>query len=467
MKILFYRQWLNIVVLLLLTLSLSSCSLLIDIVHFALTSLETTSQDSISKLDSVPKLDSKIVTLLVTGEGITKEDATKVALRSAIEQAFGTFVSSNTRVLNDDLVKDEVATVASGNIYKYKEVSAVDLGETKVVNIEAVVSIDNLVSFAKSKGMKAELAGATFAMNVKMKQLNKKNEWIAVKNLLDQLNMMAEELNLFDYKLDVGEPYIAGDNYGVNVTVNVIPNENAVTFFELYERTLKSLAVSETEVAELEKMRLGVASLFISSPFRYSEIYLRNRYFYEERYEERIVRTGLIDNLVTLLHYPLIASLSKCIIEDNLKNQVRLFLISQPYNYGLNYNYEFLDDDKLHNAFGITKYSNVIVGRLSTGYNLLKYTMMGNNLYRERFLLALKSNGIGCSLNREITKIDSPITGGSVQYQNSLPILFFHRGNVGVPYELFRFSIDLFYSPDEFSKLSSIQIYPTSEVVIK
>lgn len=466
MKILFYRQWLNIVVLLLLTLSLSSCSLLIGIVDFALMSLETTSQDSISKLDSVPKLDSKIVTLLVTGEGITKEDATKVALRSAIEQAFGTFVSSNTRVLNDDLVKDEVATVASGNIYKYKEVSAVDLGETKVVNIEAVVSIDNLVSFAKSKGMKAELAGATFAMNVKMKQLNKKNEWIAVKNLLDQLNMMAEELNLFDYKLDVGEPYVAGDNYGVNVTVNVIPNENAVTFFELYERTLKSLAVSETEVAELEKMRLGVANIFISLPFRYSEIYLRNRYFYEERF----VSPSPFDNdLVTLLNYPLIASLSKCIIEDNLKNQVRLFLISQPYNYSSNANYENIDDDKLHNAFGITKASNVIVGGLSIdGYhNLLKFTMMGNNHYRESFLLALKSNGIDCSLNRRITEISHLITSGSRQFRYSLPVLFFHKGNIGVPYEPFRFSIDLFYSPDEFSKLSSIQIYPTSEVVIK
>lgn len=53
--------------------------------------------------------DSKEVTLVVNGEGSTKEEATHVALRSAIEQAFGTFVSANTTILNDELVKDEIS----------------------------------------------------------------------------------------------------------------------------------------------------------------------------------------------------------------------------------------------------------------------------------------------------------------------------------------------------------------------
>ena len=46
------------------------------------------------------------VTLVVSGEGATKEQATHVALRSAIEQAYGVFVSANTEILNDELVKD-------------------------------------------------------------------------------------------------------------------------------------------------------------------------------------------------------------------------------------------------------------------------------------------------------------------------------------------------------------------------
>ena len=58
----------------------------------------------------------KEVTLVVTGEGATKEEASSNALRSAVEQAFGVFVSANTEILNDEIVKDEIATISSGNV---------------------------------------------------------------------------------------------------------------------------------------------------------------------------------------------------------------------------------------------------------------------------------------------------------------------------------------------------------------
>ena len=61
----------------------------------------------------------KTVTLIVTGQGKTIDDAKTNALRSAIEQAFGAFVSSNTTILNDSLVKDEIVSVTNGNIQKY------------------------------------------------------------------------------------------------------------------------------------------------------------------------------------------------------------------------------------------------------------------------------------------------------------------------------------------------------------
>ena len=48
------------------------------------------------------------ITLVVDGEGKDKTEATKNALRSAIEQSYGTFVSANTVILNDELVKDEI-----------------------------------------------------------------------------------------------------------------------------------------------------------------------------------------------------------------------------------------------------------------------------------------------------------------------------------------------------------------------
>lgn len=62
------------------------------------------------------------VTLVTSGSGANEDEATRNALRNAIEQAFGTFVSSNTTVVNDELVNDAIASVSSGNIIEYKQI---------------------------------------------------------------------------------------------------------------------------------------------------------------------------------------------------------------------------------------------------------------------------------------------------------------------------------------------------------
>ena len=110
------------------------------------------------------------VTLVVSGDGVNKEEATKVALRSAIEQVYGTFVSANTSIVNDELTKDEIVTISSGNIKSYEEIESLSTDNKTVVTLQATVSISKLVSYAKSKGASAEFAGSTFGMNMKMKK---------------------------------------------------------------------------------------------------------------------------------------------------------------------------------------------------------------------------------------------------------------------------------------------------------
>ena len=107
------------------------------------------------------------VTLVVSGDGTTKEEATYVALRSAVEQAYGVFVSANTEILNDELVKDEIATVTSGNVKSYKELNCILLPNgNQMVTLEAVVSTKKLAAYAQSKGASCEFAGATFGANL-------------------------------------------------------------------------------------------------------------------------------------------------------------------------------------------------------------------------------------------------------------------------------------------------------------
>ena len=51
------------------------------------------------------------VTLTTMGDGATLEEAKNNALRNALEQAYGAFMSSSSIILNDELTKDEIVSV--------------------------------------------------------------------------------------------------------------------------------------------------------------------------------------------------------------------------------------------------------------------------------------------------------------------------------------------------------------------
>ena len=205
-----------------------------------------------------------IVTLTVNGQGATKEAASANALRSAIEQAFGVFVSANTEILNDDLVKDEIATVSSGNIQKYSEISCVNMPNGEVsVTLSATVAIKQLVAYAQSKGSKAEFAGQTFAMNMKIRELNKQNEIKALQHAQLQLRIIAE--HMFNWNLVVGDPYILGDGYGVKMTVTAASNEASDAFYNTFFGTLNSLSLKPSEISEYKNTNNQIYKIRVQS----------------------------------------------------------------------------------------------------------------------------------------------------------------------------------------------------------
>lgn len=154
------------------------------------------------------------VTLTVSSDGPTKEDAIKNALRSAIEQTFGAFVSANTTILNDELVKDEIVTVSNGSIKDYKEISGIKADNGRYfVTLSATVSLPNLITYAKNHGSECEFAGNTFGMEMKLFELQKENELKALYNLSDQIEAILP--TMMRYELIVGEPKIATSVYGL------------------------------------------------------------------------------------------------------------------------------------------------------------------------------------------------------------------------------------------------------------
>jgi hypothetical protein len=84
----------------------------------------------------------KTVAITVSGSGKTQDDAKQSALRSAIEQAFGAFISSKTEILNDKLVADQIASVANGNIQSFSILNESQLPDGSWgVTLKALVSV--------------------------------------------------------------------------------------------------------------------------------------------------------------------------------------------------------------------------------------------------------------------------------------------------------------------------------------
>lgn len=183
------------------------------------------------------------VTLVTSGEGQTENEAVNEALRSAIEQAYGVFVSANTDILNDELVKDEIVTVSSGNIHSYKKLGCVEQANgNKNVSVEATVSVSNLVSFAQSKGASCEFAGAVFGANLKLINLNKTNAEKAIEHLYTSLESVAA--TMYDYEVEVGQPKADGT---IEITAIAKANENYKTFTDMVYNTLKSLSINNVK----------------------------------------------------------------------------------------------------------------------------------------------------------------------------------------------------------------------------
>lgn len=198
------------------------------------------------------------VTLVASGKASDSEKAITIALRSAIEQAYGTFVSANTTILNDELVKDEIVTISNGNIKSYEVLSDVKCEDGQdMVTVKATVCISKLVSYAKSKEASAEFAGATFAQSMKIKELYKQNEAKALENLLTQVKFMLPYC--YDLGLsDIGEPEESRNSpncYELAMNVDFKPNANTKVLCDLFLNTLKSLSLEESSRDQGSELR--------------------------------------------------------------------------------------------------------------------------------------------------------------------------------------------------------------------
>lgn len=219
------------------------------------------------------------VSIIASGSGTTLNDAKQNALRSATEQAFGVFISSNTEIFNDQVVADQIASVSSGNIKSFELLNQSQLPNGSWgVTLKALVSPDNLKSFVESKGISVEFKGELFAINIKQQLLNEVAEIQAISQMVDLLHEPLQQA--FNYEIKSLEPKSLDSdskNWEIPLNIKAITNENINFCSDYLIKTLEAICLSQEEVKSYKKLNKDVFEIYVPSKKWNYTFYLRKQ----------------------------------------------------------------------------------------------------------------------------------------------------------------------------------------------
>ena len=201
-----------------------------------------------------------VVSIVTSGDGSTKDQATTAALRNAIEQAYGAFISSNTKFLNDELIQDEITSVAQGNINSYEILNTTSTSNGFFVLVKSELSLKKLEQFGQSFGQFHNDSSNVIYMNISENEMNVLKENFYEKNeyrlIQDYLNFY-RNIQLFDYTLDFGTPYrknknktdneffdkVSGNNWKYPIEIKITPNNNFRNFYKDLYNHIKNISI--------------------------------------------------------------------------------------------------------------------------------------------------------------------------------------------------------------------------------
>lgn len=309
------------------------------------------------------------VELIVSGDGSTKEQATLSALRSALEQTYGTFVSSNTKILNDKLIKDEIVSISTGNIKEYQYLNENEIEGKWYVTLKAIVSIGKLVQYVQSKGGETELAGATFAMNLELTRLREKNRAKAYYDFETQISMMKEQNCFFDYEIILGEPKAKGrDLIEVPFIIGCIANDNVQRIFQYIHDFSEKMSYTEPCGLTLESLfKFKLVDDIIEYPFySYTEYVLNDENshdLYIRRKFNKFIRIGSPARIIEEInfcgskYFSTSHNIGDGVLPSSIKEKLSPNLLT-------NGHFGYTGYDKMAPSVNTQKYNAIICGKL-------------------------------------------------------------------------------------------------------
>ena len=210
------------------------------------------------------------INITTTGTGISKNDAINDALRNALEQTYGGFISSKTNITDDELFNDEVVAITSGEIHDYELVSETNIESGYAVTIVAKISQTGLNNFVTQSGGDAVSFDVNvFNVKIKLQRLNEKAEIKSINNILEIL----EEIygRSIEFEFTSSNPKINEKNkkWRVDFELTTKYNENIINFIDYFSSSIEKIAMTEKQKTAYEELGKSTYPILVNNELYY------------------------------------------------------------------------------------------------------------------------------------------------------------------------------------------------------
>jgi len=168
------------------------------------------------------------IVIETVGYGKNQNEAVLDALRTALESSYGVFINSNTTIINDEIINDEIKTIGSGNILDYQILDIIALDHDISVKLKSTVSISKMIGLGNTSGQQINFNGNVFSKDLKLQELYEKNELAAIRQFLLQYETYLN--NVFDYEISSLYPKFNSqtNKYDIEFQIKVLVNDNSL-----------------------------------------------------------------------------------------------------------------------------------------------------------------------------------------------------------------------------------------------
>lgn len=180
--------------------------------------------------------------VIVRGVGNDRNLALENGFENAVNEAIGALISSETRIENDALIKDEIRLYSKGFIKTYKILSESRQTDKYEIMLAAIVTEKQIFESLKAKGVSVSYNTQGLFAQIDEWEKKGKSEYQIAESIFSSNNTLVNE-NPFDYNITIDDPLKINDvTYKVPILIEATPNANYFNYLSEFNRTLSELA---------------------------------------------------------------------------------------------------------------------------------------------------------------------------------------------------------------------------------